>query len=103
MKRRNKAGRATNSQNSTHGLASLDDYSDKQHMNPEVIKKQTSGPGPFIIRTSDGKQYQTPHGEFIGFTRHYMFIEDEKGGVDIVDPLHVVAIRPVRKRRTRAA
>jgi hypothetical protein len=32
-----------------------------------------------------------------------MMIEDEKGGIDIVDPLHVVAIRPVAKRRARGA
>ncbi len=72
-------------------------------MNASIIKSQTTGPGPFVIRTSDGKEYQAPHGEFIGYTRHYLFIEDENGGVDIIDPLHVVAIRPVRRRRARAA
>ena len=72
-------------------------------MNTEAIKKQTTGPGPFIIRASDGKEYLAPHGEFVGYTRHYMMIEDEKGGIDIVDPLHVVAIRPVAKRRARGA
>ena len=70
-------------------------------MNQAIIKKQTTGPGPFVIRTSDGKEYRAPHGEFIGFTRHYLYIEDEQGGVDIIDPMHVVAIRPVAKRRTK--
>jgi len=69
-------------------------------MNTETIRKQTSGAGPFVIRTSDGKQYKAPHGDFIGFTRHFMMIEDEKGGLDIIDPLHVVAIRAARKRRS---
>ena len=72
-------------------------------MNSEAIRKQTMGPGPFLIRTSDGKQYLAPHGEFIGFTRHYMFVEDEKGGLDIIDPLHVVSIKPVSRRRARNA
>ncbi|MBI3416593.1 MAG: hypothetical protein HY043_14970 [Verrucomicrobia bacterium] len=72
-------------------------------MNSEAIRKQLTGPGPFIVRTSDGREYDVPHGEFVGFTRHYMMIEDTKGGIDIVDPLHVVAIRPVQKRRARAA
>ena len=72
-------------------------------MNTEAIRKQITGPGPFLVRTSDGREYNVPHGEFVGFTRHYVMIEDEKGGIDIVDPLHVVAIRPVRKRRLRAA
>jgi hypothetical protein len=86
--------------------AALDQHalrSDKQAVNTEAIKKQVVGPGPFIVRTSDGKEYHVPHGELVGFTRHYMAIEDEKGGLDIVDPLHVVAIRPVNKRRARVS
>lgn len=71
-------------------------------MNQAVIKKQTTRPGPFIIRTSDGNEYQPPHGEFIDFTKHYVYINDENEG-DIVHPLHIVAIRPVRKCRARAA
>ncbi len=72
-------------------------------MNTDTIKKQISGPGPFIIRTSDGKEYSPPHGEFVGFTRHYMMVEDESGVLDIIDPLHVVSIRPVHKRRHRGS
>jgi hypothetical protein len=30
-----------------------------------------------------------------------MFIEDKSGGINLLDPLHVVAIRPVNKRRSR--
>ena len=77
--------------------------SDKHGVNTDTIKKQVSGPGPFVIRTSDGKEYSAPHGEFIGFTRHYVMVEDEKGVLDILDPLHVVSIRPVGKRRPRAS
>jgi hypothetical protein len=68
-------------------------------MNADAIRKQLVGPGPFLIRTSDGNEFSAPHGEFVGITRHYVMIEDEKGGIDIVDPIHVVSIRPVRKRR----
>ena len=71
-------------------------------MNTAIIRKQTEGPGPFVIRTSDGKEYHAPHGEFIGYTRHYLYIEDEEGGVDILDPLHVVSIRPASGRRAKA-
>ena len=76
---------------------------DKHTVNTEVIKKQITGPGPFLIRTSDGNEYAAPHSEFVGYTRHYLMIEDAKGGLDIVDPLHVVSIRPADKRRTRVA
>ena len=72
-------------------------------MNTLTLKNQVSRPGPFLIRTSDGKQFKVPHGEFVGFTRHYMMIENEAGVLDIVDPLHVVSVRPVAKRRLRAA
>ncbi len=71
-------------------------------MNTAIIRKQTADPGPFVIRTSDGKEYHAPHGEFIGYTRHYLYIEDEEGGVDILDPLHVVSIRPASRRRAKA-
>lgn len=70
-------------------------------MNPQTIKLQLHGPGPFRIRTSDGKEYTVPHGEFVGYTRSYVMIEDEKGVLDIVDPLHVVSVRPVSRRRSR--
>lgn len=72
-------------------------------MNSDAIRKQLVGPGPFIIRTSDGKEFTAQHGEFVGITRHYMIVEDENGGVDMVDPMHVVSIRPVRKRRKPVA
>ena len=62
-------------------------------MNVETIRKRLSKAGPFLVRTSDGEQYTVLHPEFIWVGRHNLVIEDEKGGVDIIDPLHVVAIR----------
>jgi hypothetical protein len=72
-------------------------------MNTKTMQQHLLGPGPFLIRTSDGKQYSVPHGEFVGFTKHYVMIEDASGVLDIVDPVHVVSVRPVAKRRARAA
>ena len=72
-------------------------------MNTKTMQQQLSGAGPFLIRTSDGKAYTVPHSEFVGFTKHYVMIEDSTGVLDIVDPLHVVSIRPVSKRRVKAA
>ncbi len=71
-------------------------------MTTDTIKKQTAGPGPFLIRTSDGKELEAPHGEFLGFTRHYMMIENAKGVLDIIDPMHVASIGPINKRRKRS-
>ncbi|GDY21781.1 hypothetical protein LBMAG56_31280 [Verrucomicrobiota bacterium] len=76
--------------------------SDKQAVNTDTIRKQITGPGPFVIRTSDGMKYSAPHGDFVGFTRHYLMVEDDKGVLDILDPLDVVSIRPAGQRRSRA-
>ena len=62
-------------------------------MNVQTIRKRLSKAGPFLVRTSDGEQYQVLHPEFVWVGRHNLVIEDEKGGVDVIDPLHVVAIR----------
>ena len=70
-------------------------------MNRELIRQQLMGRGPFVIRTSDGKQYTAPHSEFVFVGRHNVIIEDAKGLLDILDPMHVVSIRP--GRRTKAA
>lgn len=51
-------------------------------MNTLALKNQTNGPGPFLIRTPDGRQYKAPHGGFAGFAwfaRRCMIIENEAG------------------------
>ena len=72
-------------------------------MNRELIRQQLVGPGPFIIRTSDGKQYVTPHSEFILIGRHNVVIEDSRGLLDFIDPLHIVSIRPGGRRKNHKA
>jgi hypothetical protein len=62
-------------------------------MNVETIRKRLSQEGPFIVRTSDGEQYTVLHPEFVLVGRYNLVIEDDNGAVDIIDPLHVVAIR----------
>jgi hypothetical protein len=53
-------------------------------MNVSAIRKRLSKAGPFIVRTSDGEHYTVLQPEFI---------EDEQVGIDLIDPLHVAAIR----------
>ena len=64
-------------------------------MNVQTIRKRLSKEGPFIVRTSDGEKYTVPHPEFVWVGRYNVVIEDEQGGIDVIDPLHVVAIRRV--------
>ncbi len=69
-------------------------------MNRELIRQQLVGQGPFLIRTSDGKEFLVPHPEFVLVGRHNIVVEDAKGLLDIIDPLHVVSIRPTRRLKT---
>ena len=70
-------------------------------MNRELIRQQLAGQKPLAIRTSDGKEFAVPHPEFVLVGRHNIVIEDEKGLLDIIDPLHVVSIRPGSRRKTQ--
>ena len=72
-------------------------------MNRELMRKQLVGNAPLIIRTSDGKEFRAPHPEFVLVGRHNLVIEDEQGLLDIIDPLHVVSIRPGGRRKIQRA
>ena len=69
-------------------------------MNRDMIRRQLVGQKPLTIRTSDGKEFPVPHPEFVLVGRHNIVIEDEKGLLDIIDPLDVVSIRPGSRRKT---
>ena len=58
---------------------------------------------PFAVVTSSGNKYPVPHPEFVLIGRHNIVIEDAKGLLDIIDPLHVVSIRPRARGKTRKA
>ena len=75
------------------------DCDENENMNRDLIRQQLSGPGPFLIRTSDGKEFHAPHSEFILIGRHNVVIEDNRGLLDILDPLHIVSIRPGSRRK----
>jgi hypothetical protein len=69
-------------------------------MNRDLIRQQLQTPGAVIIRTSDGKEYPAPHPEFVFVGRHNVVIETDNGLLDILDPLHIVSIRPATRRKT---
>lgn len=63
-------------------------------MNLEDIRRRLSnGFKPFVIRTSDGKEFPVPHKEFIFLTKRSVIVADEEGFVDILDPLHISSLR----------
>ena len=72
-------------------------------MNRELIRQQLTGRGPFIIRTSHGMAFTVPHSEFVLVGKRNIVIEDTKGLLDIIDPMHVVSIRPGARGKAHKA
>jgi len=71
-------------------------------MNLEDIRKKiTNGFRPFVIRTSDGREFPVPHKEFIMVTKRSVVVADQEGFVDILDPLHIASVREVGKLLTK--
>lgn len=67
------------------------------------MRQQLSGNGPFILRTSDGKEFTIPHSEFVLIGQHNVVIEGNKGLLEIIDPLHVVSIHHASRRKGHKA
>ena len=68
-------------------------------MNLEKIRKRlTGGFRPFVIYTSEGREYEVPHPEFILFGRHDLAVTDKDGDIAVLDPLHVVAIKHTKPK-----
>jgi hypothetical protein len=66
-------------------------------MNVEKIRRHLSGGfRPFILRTSDGREYQIPHPEFILLGKYYVAVVDSRGDMDILEPLHIVSINLIK-------
>jgi len=70
-------------------------------MNRDIILKQLRRPGPMVIRTSDGKEFPVAHPEFVLVGRFNVAVEDPDGAFDILDPLHIVSIRPAMRQKQR--
>ena len=63
-------------------------------MNLEDIRRRVSdGFRPFVLRTSDGREFPVPHKEFIFLTQRSVIVADQQGYVDILDPGHIASIR----------
>lgn len=58
----------------------------------ELRKRLTDGFRPFVLRTSDGREFPVPHKEFIFVTKRSVIVADQDGCVDILDPLHISSI-----------
>jgi hypothetical protein len=70
-------------------------------MNRDLIRQHLTSREAAIIQTSDGREYAVAHSEFVLIGKHHVVVEHSNGYLDIIDPLHVVSIRPAPRRKTR--
>jgi hypothetical protein len=68
-------------------------------MNIERIRRRlTGGFRPFVIRTSDGREYEVPHPEFIIIAAHEIGVTTKDGYIDTLAPMHIVSLRSAAPR-----
>ena len=69
-------------------------------MNLEQIRQRIRGGfKPFSLRTSDGREFDVPHPEFILVGTYSVVVEDKQGFIQILDPLHITSIQTLAPRR----
>lgn len=63
-------------------------------MNVENIRKKLGESfQPLVLRTSDGREYEVEHPDFIAVGKHEIAVVDKQGGIDLLDPLHIVSLK----------
>ena len=68
-------------------------------MNVERIRKRLGGGfRPFAIHTSDGREYDVPHPEFILVAPYEVAVVGKDGYIDTLAPPHIVSIRTLASK-----
>ena len=71
------------------------------NMNLDLIRKRvTGGFQPFVIRTSDGREFKIPHPEFIAVGKYAVAVVDTDGDIDTIAALHIASIKDLTGRRS---
>lgn len=73
-------------------------------MNVEHVRQRLSGGSrPFSLRTSAGREYVVRHPECVLVGRHSLAVLDSDREIATLDPLHIVAIKDLPRRKNGAA
>jgi hypothetical protein len=59
----------------------------------EIRKRITRGFQPFVIRTSDGREFKVPHPEFIAIAPNAIAVVDDDGHINTIVALHIASIK----------
>jgi len=68
----------------------------------KIRKRLTGGFRPFVIRTSDGREFPVPHPEFIAVGKSDVAVVDKSGDINVLEALHIVSIKTPRSRNAAA-
>ncbi len=66
----------------------------------QIRKRLTGGFQPFVIRTSDGREFKIPHPEFVLVGKYAVAVVDSDGHIDTIAPLQIASIKDLTGRRT---
>ena len=72
----------------------------------EIRQRITGGFKPFVIRTSDGREFKVPHPEFMAIGKYAIAVVDDDGHINTIAPLHIASLKELtghRKNPKRAA
>lgn len=64
----------------------------------EIRKRITGGFQPFIVRTSDGREFKVPHPEFLAIGKYAIGVVDDDGDINTISLLHIASIRDLALR-----
>ena len=59
----------------------------------DIRRRVTDGFQPFIIRTSDGREFKIPHPEFIALAPKAIAVVDDEGHINTIALLHIASIK----------
>lgn len=59
----------------------------------EIRRRITGGFQPFLIRTSDGREFKVPHPEFIALGKYAIAVADDEGVINTIALLHIASIK----------
>ena len=68
-----------------------------------IRQRLSGGFRPFLLLTSDGREYAVRHPEFVMVGPRSLAVVDDNGIIVTFDPLHIVAIKDMPRKRNGAS
>jgi hypothetical protein len=59
----------------------------------EIRKRMIGEFQPFLLRTSDGREFKVPHREFILVGKYSVAVMDDDGDINDIAALHIASVK----------